>query len=123
MSMLGNKRVLLIVTGGIAAFKALELVRLIRANGINVRVVLTESGSEFVTPLSIQALTEDKVYTELFSLTDESEMGHIQLSRDADLILVLDDGKLAESGNHDFLMSKNSRYAELWKIQSSEEFN
>ena len=61
MSMLGNKRVLLIVTGGIAAFKALELVRLIRANGINVRVVLTESGSEFVTPLSIQALTEDKV--------------------------------------------------------------
>ena len=88
MSMLGNKRVLLIVTGGIAAFKALELVRLIRANGINVRVVLTESGSEFVTPLSIQALTEDKVYTELFSLTDESEMGHIQLSRDADLILV-----------------------------------
>ena len=88
MSMLGNKRVLLIVTGGIAAFKALELVRLIRANGINVRVVLTESGSEFVTPLSIQALTEDKVYTKLFSLTDESEMGHIQLSRDADLILV-----------------------------------
>ena len=86
--MLGNKRVLLIVTGGIAAFKALELVRLIRANGINVRVVLTESGSEFVTPLSIQALTEDKVYTKLFSLTDESEMGHIQLSRDADLILV-----------------------------------
>ena len=70
MSMLGNKRVLLIVTGGIAAFKALELVRLIRANGINVRVVLTESGSEFVTPLSIQALTEDKVYTKLFSLTD-----------------------------------------------------
>ena len=66
MSMLGNKRVLLIVTGGIAAFKALELVRLIRANGINVRVVLTESGSEFVTPLSIQALTEDKVYTKLF---------------------------------------------------------
>ena len=88
MSMLGNKRVLLIVTGGIAAFKALELVRLIRANGINVRVVLTESGSKFVTPLSIQALTEDKVYTKLFSLTDESEMGHIQLSRDADLILV-----------------------------------
>ena len=65
--MLGNKRVLLIVTGGIAAFKALELVRLIRANGINVRVVLTKSGSEFVTPLSIQALTEDKVYKELFS--------------------------------------------------------
>ena len=88
MSILDDKRILLVVTGGIAAFKALELVRLIKANGINVRVVLTESGSKFVTPLSIQALTEDKVYTELFSLTDESEMGHIQLSRDADLILV-----------------------------------
>ena len=88
MSILDDKRILLVVAGGIAAFKALELVRLIKANGINVRVVLTESGSKFVTPLSIQALTEDKVYTELFSLTDESEMGHIQLSRDADLILV-----------------------------------
>ena len=88
MSILDDKRILLVVTGGIAAFKALELVRLIKANNINVRVVLTESGSKFVTPLSIQALTEDKVYTELFSLTDESEMGHIQLSRDADLILV-----------------------------------
>ena len=88
MSILDDKRILLVVTGGIAAFKALELVRLIKASGINVRVVLTESGSKFVTPLSIQALTEDKVYTELFSLTDESEMGHIQLSRDADLILV-----------------------------------
>ena len=88
MSILDDKRILLVVTGGIAAFKALELVRLIKANGINVRVVLTGSGSKFVTPLSIQALTEDKVYTELFSLTDESEMGHIQLSRDADLILV-----------------------------------
>ena len=88
MSILDDKRILLVVTGVIAAFKALELVRLIKANGINVRVVLTESGSKFVTPLSIQALTEDKVYTELFSLTDESEMGHIQLSRDADLILV-----------------------------------
>ena len=88
MSILDDKRILLVVTGGIAAFKALELVRLIKANGINVRVVLTKSGSKFVTPLSIQALTEDKVYTELFSLTDESEMGHIQLSRDADLILV-----------------------------------
>ena len=88
MSILDDKRILLVVTGGIAAFKALELVRQIKANGINVRVVLTKSGSKFVTPLSIQALTEDKVYTELFSLTDESEMGHIQLSRDADLILV-----------------------------------
>ena len=88
MSILDDKRILLVVTGGIAAFKALELVRQIKANGINVRVVLTNSGSKFVTPLSIQALTEDKVYTELFSLTDESEMGHIQLSRDADLILV-----------------------------------
>ena len=88
MSMLKGKRVLLIITGGIAAFKALELVRLIRAMGADVRCVLTNSGSNFVTPLSLQALTGDKVYTELFSLTDESEMGHIQLSRDADVLVV-----------------------------------
>ena len=88
MSMLKGKRVLLVIAGGIAAFKALELVRLIRAMGADVRCVLTSSGSNFVTPLSLQALTGDKVYTELFSLTDESEMGHIQLSRDADVLVV-----------------------------------
>lgn len=86
--MSSGKRVLLIVGGGIAAYKALELVRLLRKRGIAVRAVLTKAGEEFVTPLSLSALTEDKVYTDLFSLTDEAEMGHIQLSRSADLIVV-----------------------------------
>jgi phosphopantothenoylcysteine decarboxylase/phosphopantothenate--cysteine ligase len=87
--MLQGKRILLIVSGGIAAFKSLELVRRLRGRGAKVRAVLTKSGAEFVTPLSLQALTEDKVYGDLFSLTDESEMGHIQLSRDADLLVVV----------------------------------
>ncbi len=87
--MLRDKRILLIVAGGIAAFKSLQLVRLLRGQGARVRAVLTKSGAEFVTPLSLQALTEDKVYGDLFSLTDESEMGHIQLSRDADLLVVV----------------------------------
>ena len=79
---------LLIVSGGIAAYKALELIRLLRARGCGVTCVLTEAGAQFVTPLSLQALSESKVYTDLFSLTDESEMGHIQLSRSADLVVV-----------------------------------
>jgi len=78
----------LIVGGGIAAYKSLELVRLARKAGIAVRPVLTRAGAEFVTPLSLSALAEDKVYSELFSLTDEAEMGHIQLSRSADLVVV-----------------------------------
>lgn len=82
------RRVLLIVSGGIAAYKSLELVRLLRRGGFAVTAVLTEGGAQFVTPLSLQALTEDKVYTSLWSLTDESEMGHIQLSRSADLVVV-----------------------------------
>ena len=86
--MLHGKRILLIVAGGIAAFKSLELVRRLRERGAKVRCVLTEAGAKFVTPLSLQALTEDKVYSDMFSLTDESEMGHIQLSRDADLLVV-----------------------------------
>jgi phosphopantothenoylcysteine decarboxylase / phosphopantothenate---cysteine ligase len=85
---LGGARVLLIVSGGIAAYKALELVRLLKKEGVVVRCVLTAGGAEFVTPLSMQALSEEKVYTDLFSLTDESEMGHIQLSRAADLVVV-----------------------------------
>jgi phosphopantothenoylcysteine decarboxylase/phosphopantothenate--cysteine ligase len=88
MSTLSAKRVLLIVSGGIAAFKALELIRLLRARGCGVSCVLTKAGAQFVTPLSLQALSENKVYTDLFSLTDESEMGHIQLSRSADLVVV-----------------------------------
>jgi phosphopantothenoylcysteine decarboxylase/phosphopantothenate--cysteine ligase len=85
---LAGKRVLLIVAGGIAAFKALELIRLLRGAGCGVTCVLTDSGGRFVTPLSLQALSESKVYADLFSLTDESEMGHIQLSRAADLLVV-----------------------------------
>jgi phosphopantothenoylcysteine decarboxylase/phosphopantothenate--cysteine ligase len=83
-----EKRILLIVGGGIAAYKALELVRLARKAGLAVRPVLTRAGAEFVTPLSLAALAEDKVYSELFSLTDEAEMGHIELSRSADLVVV-----------------------------------
>lgn len=82
------KRILLIVSGGIAAYKALELTRLAVKAGIGVTAVLTKAGVEFVTPLSLQALTGDKVYQDLFSLTDESEMGHIELSRAADLVVV-----------------------------------
>jgi phosphopantothenoylcysteine decarboxylase/phosphopantothenate--cysteine ligase len=85
---LAGRRVLLIVSGGIAAYKALELIRLLRGRGCGVTCVLTEAGSHFVTPLALQALSESKVYTDLFSLTDESEMGHIQLSRSADLVVV-----------------------------------
>jgi len=89
MSGLQGKRVLLIITGGIAAFKSLELIRLLRRSGCAVTAVLTSNGARFVTPLSVQALTESKVYMDLFSLTDESEMGHIQLSRAADLLVVV----------------------------------
>jgi phosphopantothenoylcysteine decarboxylase / phosphopantothenate---cysteine ligase len=88
MAAVMDKRVLLIVSGGIAAYKALELIRLLRGRGCAVTCVLTEAGAQFVTPLSLQALSESKVYTDLFSLTDESEMGHIQLSRSADLVVV-----------------------------------
>ena len=87
--MLHGKRILLIVSGGIAAYKSLELVRRLRERGASVRCGLTRGGAQFVTPLSLSALSEDKVYTDLFSLTDEAEMGHIQLSRDADLLLVV----------------------------------
>jgi phosphopantothenoylcysteine decarboxylase/phosphopantothenate--cysteine ligase len=86
--MLKGKRILLVVAGGIAAFKAQELIRLLRKREASVRCVLTQAGAKFVTPLSLQALTEDKVYSDLFSLTDESEMGHIELSREADLLVV-----------------------------------
>ena len=82
------KRVLLIVSGGIAAYKSLEVIRRLRERGIAVRCILTAGGAQFVTPLSLSAISGDKVYGELFSLTDEAEMGHIQLSRDADLLLV-----------------------------------
>ena len=83
-----GKRVLLIVGGGIAAYKACELVRLLKKQGASVRCVLTRAGHKFVTPMTLAALSEDKVYTDLFDLKDEAEMGHIQLSRQADLVVV-----------------------------------
>lgn len=83
-----GKRILLIVGGGIAAYKTLELIRLLAREGIATRVILTRAGAEFVTPLSLGALSGDKVYQELFDLNDEAEMGHIELSRSADLVVV-----------------------------------
>ncbi len=85
---LNQKSVLLIISGGIAAYKVLEVIRRLRDYGITIRAILTKGGAEFVTPLSVAALTENKVYQDLFSLTDEAEMGHIRLSREADLVLV-----------------------------------
>ena len=81
-------RILLIVSGGIAAYKALELVRLLRGKDIAVRAVMTQSAKEFVTPLSLGVLTEDHVYGDMFDLKEKREIGHIQLSREADLIVV-----------------------------------
>ncbi len=86
--MLQDRRILLIIGGGIAAYKALELARLLRRRGASVRAILTKAGEQFVTPLAVAGLTGDKVYGDLFSLTDEAEMGHIQLSRAADLVVV-----------------------------------
>jgi phosphopantothenoylcysteine decarboxylase/phosphopantothenate--cysteine ligase len=83
-----QRRILLIVSGGIAAYKALELVRLLTKAGYGTTAVLTEAGARFVTPLSLQALTGNRVFTDLWSLTDENEMGHIELSRAADLVVV-----------------------------------
>jgi phosphopantothenoylcysteine decarboxylase/phosphopantothenate--cysteine ligase len=83
-----GKRILLIISGGIAAYKALDLIRRLRERGAVVRCILTEAAGHFVTPLSVAALSENRVYQELFSLTDEAEMGHIRLSREADLVVV-----------------------------------
>ena len=86
--MLAGKRILLIIGGGIAAFKSLDLIRRLRDRGATVTPVLTKAGEEFVTPLSASALAAQKVYRDLFDLTDEAEMGHIELSRAADLVVV-----------------------------------
>jgi len=85
---LDGKRILLIIGGGIAAYKCLELIRRAREQGVAVRVILTRAGEQFVTPLSVGSLSGERVFTDLFSLTDEAEMGHIELSRAADLIVV-----------------------------------
>jgi len=86
--MLADKKILLIIGGGIAAFKSLELIRRLRDHGASVVPVLTRAGAQFVTPLSVSALAGAKCHTDLFDLTDEAEMGHIQLSRAADLVVV-----------------------------------
>ncbi|MGC2412964.1 MAG: bifunctional phosphopantothenoylcysteine decarboxylase/phosphopantothenate--cysteine ligase CoaBC [Stellaceae bacterium] len=86
--MLQGRRILLIIAGGIAAYKSLELIRLLRGQGAAVRCIMTAAAHHFVTPLVVASLSEDKVYSDLWSLTDESEMGHIRLSREADLVVV-----------------------------------
>jgi len=88
MNYLKNKKILLIITGGIAAYKTLELIRLLKNKGTEIKTVLTKSGKEFVTPLSITSLTQNKVYEELFDSNNEAEMDHITLSRWCDVILV-----------------------------------
>lgn len=86
--MINGKRILLIIAGGIAAYRSLDVIRRLRERGVDVRCVLTKGGAQFVTPLSVAALSENKVYQDIFSLTDEAEMGHIRLSREADLVVV-----------------------------------
>jgi phosphopantothenoylcysteine decarboxylase / phosphopantothenate---cysteine ligase len=88
MVIMNQKRILLIVCGGIAAYKSLELIRLLKRQGLAVRAVMTQSATEFVTPLSLGVMTEDQVYGAMFDLKEEREIGHIQLSRQADLIVI-----------------------------------
>ena len=86
---LQNKKVLLIIGGGISAYKALDLIRLLVKNNVEVRTILTKSGKEFVTPLSIISLSNNKVFEDIFDVNNEKEIDHISLSRWADIILVL----------------------------------
>lgn len=83
-----NTRILLIISGGIAAYKSLELIRELKRRGVGVRCILTEAAKHFVTPMSVTALSGMPVHEDLFSLTDEAEMGHIELSRSAELVVV-----------------------------------
>ena len=89
MKNLENKKILLIICGGIAAYKSLELIRLLKKNNVTIKTILTKNASEFVTPLSITSLSQSKVYQDLFSLENEAEMDHISLSRWADAILIV----------------------------------
>jgi len=89
MSHLTNKKILLIICGGIAAYKSLEIIRILKKNDVSIKTILTKNGAEFVTPLSITSLSQSKVYQDLFSLENEAEMDHISLSRWADLILIV----------------------------------
>src|SRR5690349_17263661 len=86
--MMAGKRVLLIIGGGIAAYKSLDLIRRLIERDVAVKVILTRAGAQFVTPLAVASLSRSKVHDDLFSLTDEAEMGHIELSRSADLLVV-----------------------------------
>ena len=86
--MLAGKKILLIISGGIAAYKSLALIRALKKENAHVKCILTDGGAQFITPLSVAALTQEEVYTELFSLKDETDMGHIRLSREADLIVI-----------------------------------
>ena len=85
---LEHKNILLIISGGIAAYKSLELIRLLKKSGARIRCILTQGGSQFITPLSVSSLSGEKCYTDLWSLTDEAEMGHIRLAREADLVVI-----------------------------------
>ena len=88
MNNLNNKKILLIICGGIAAYKSLEIIRLLKKKEVTIKTILTKSGANFVTPLSITSLSQSKVYQDLFSLENEVEMDHISLSRWADIILI-----------------------------------
>ena len=88
MNRFKNKKILLIICGGIAAYKSLELIRSLKKRGVHIKTILTKSATEFVTKLSVSSLSEEKVYTDLFDHELESEMSHIKLSRWADLILI-----------------------------------
>ena len=88
MNNIENKKILLVICGGISAYKSLEIIRLLKKRGASVNSILTKSAKEFVTPLSVASLTQEKVYDDLFSYENESEMDHISLSRWSDLILV-----------------------------------
>ena len=109
MNNLNNKKILLIICGGIAAYKSLEIIRLLKKNGVTIKTILTKNGAEFVTPLSVTSISQSKVYQNLFDLENEAEMDHISLSRWADLILIAPTtantiSKLA-NGNSDDLAS------------------
>ena len=88
MNIFFNKKILLIICGGISAYKSLELIRSLKKNGAQIKTILTESAKKFVTPLSVTSLSQEKVYDDLFSLENEAEMDHISLSRWSDVIVV-----------------------------------
>ena len=89
MNILKNKKVLFIICGGISAYKSLELVRLLKKEEVEIKTILTKSAKEFITPLSVASLTQNKVYDDLFSVENESEMDHISLSRWCDVIVIV----------------------------------